>query len=216
MKKPRSKRRSASRATPTMGRQSIGPLFPNRALLDTLALLLLHQGQEFYQRQVAELIGAEVVQVQRALRRIESVGLVAKVRRGNRVYYMTDQSHPAFRDLKNLILRTVALGDVLRAAVEPLADQVDVAFLFGSFAAGTESPASDIDLFIVGDLSSREASRILGPVGRRLGRAVNSVIYSARELREKAIDRNRFIEGVIAGPKVWLIGNEDDLTKLVK
>ncbi|MFH1220361.1 MAG: nucleotidyltransferase domain-containing protein [Candidatus Eisenbacteria bacterium] len=196
-------------------RACITSIFPNRALLDILALFLLHQGEEFYQREIAERTGAAVIQVQRALRRIENAGLVTKVRRGNRVYYRAEHSNPVFEDLKNIILKTVALGDALRKAMMPLDEKIDMAFVFGSFAVGEESQSSDIDLLIVGTLSSREASRILGPAGRELGRAINPVIYPADELRKKAKAENRFIGTVIAGPKVWLIGNEDELRRLV-
>jgi len=196
-------------------RSSIASIFPNRALLDILALFLLHPGEEFYQREVAERTGTAVIQAQRALRRIEAAGLVGRVRRGNRVYYRAERSSPGFEDLKNLILKTVALGDVLRNAVVPLEGKIDVAFVFGSFAAGKESPSSDIDLLIVGTLSSREASRVLGPVGRGLGRALNALVYPADELRRKVKADNRFVDAVITGPKIWLSGNEDELRRLV-
>ena len=37
----------------------------------------------------------------------------------------------------------------VRAALEPVADRVRVAFIYGSFARGEETPESDIDLFII-------------------------------------------------------------------
>ena len=215
MKRGGSKNRGR-RQTERLPRKSpIRSIFPNQTLLDTLSLLLLHTGEEFYQREIAERIDRTVIEVQRALRRIESAGLVTKSRRGNRVYYLVNREHPAFSDLKSLLLKTSALGDALRRALVAVEGKIAAAFIFGSFAAGTESPASDIDLLIVGTLTSREASGVLGDLGRKLGREFNPIVYTVEELRSRVKRESRFIEEVIGGPKIWLIGDQDELERLV-
>ncbi len=205
--------KSPSQGTPK--RSSIESMFPNRALLDTLSLLLLHPGEEFYQREIAERIGRTVLEVQRALKRAESAAIVTKSRRGNRVYYTANRNHPAFGDLKNLLLKTSALGDALRGALAAIESRIVVAFIFGSFAVGTESPSSDIDLLVVGTLSSREASHILGALGRKLGREFNPLVYTPEDVRSGMKRGSRFIQEVVTGPKIWLVGNEDELERLV-
>lgn len=215
MKTGSSKREGAGQTEARRGKSSIESIFPNQALLDALSLLLLHSGEEFYQREIAERTGRTVVEVQRALRRIESAGLVTSLRRGNRVYYLANHRHPAFGDLKSLLLKTSALGDTLRDTLVALEGKIAAAFIFGSFAAGTESPTSDIDLLVVGDLSSREASGLLGSLARKLGREFNPIVYTAEELRKRVKRKSRFIQEVIRGPKIWLIGDEDELEGLV-
>jgi predicted nucleotidyltransferase len=193
---------------------SLAELFPNPALVKVLSLFLLHPEEEFYQRGIAESTGNALLQVQRALKRIERTGLVTKTKRGNMVYYKAERMHPAFEDLKRVFLKTVALGDVLREALTPLADKVKLAFIFGSLAQGRETAQSDIDLFLVGKISLREASKILGPVTSELGREFNPVVYPPGEFKKKAREKHHFINEVISGPKIWLIGNEIELEKL--
>jgi predicted nucleotidyltransferase len=181
-----------------------------------LSLFLLHPEEEFYQRGVAETTGSALLEVQRALKRIERTGLVTKTRRGNMIYYKAERLHPAFEDLKRVFLKTVALGDLLREALAPLADRVKLAFIFGSLAQGRENAQSDIDLFLVGELSLRETTKILGPVTSELAREFNPVVYSSEEFKKKARENHHFITEVIKGPKIWLIGNEDELAKLAE
>ncbi len=194
---------------------SMARLFPNPALLDVLGLLLLHPDREFYQREIADRVGTTVLQAQRALKRIEDAGLLERTRRGNRAYYSARRQHPAYEDLRRMLMKTVALGDELRQALLPLGSSVRLAFVYGSAAAGTGVVASDIDLFIVGQLSSREAARLLGPLGRQLNREFNPTIYPEKEFRAKARGKNVFIREVMAKPKIWLIGNDHDLAALV-
>jgi predicted nucleotidyltransferase len=195
---------------------TLAELFPNPALVEVLSLFLLHPEKELYQRGIAEATGNVLRQVQRALQRIERAGLVTKTRRGNMVYYKAERMHPAFEDLKRVFLKTVALGDMLRDALEPLGDSVKLAFIFGSLAQGTETAQSDIDLFLVGELSLRETTKILGPVTSDLGREFNPVVYPPNEFKKKAQENHHFITEVIKGPKIWLIGNEEELAKLAE
>jgi predicted nucleotidyltransferase len=181
-----------------------------------LTLLILHPDEELYQRAIAIRTGSGLLQAQRALRRVEAAGLVTRTNRGNRAYYRVRREHPAFEDLKRLLLRTVALGDALREALAPLRGRLRIAFVYGSVARGAETPTSDIDLFAVGETSLRTASRVLGPAGRRLDREFNPVIYTPQELRARARARDPFVEEVIAGPKIWLIGSKDELARLVE
>jgi len=206
--RPLRARRTGGRRPPVSG---LAALFPNRTLVNVLTLLVLHPEEEFYQRAISARTGSGLLQAQRALRRVEAAGLVTKSNRGNRAYYSVCREHPAFEDLKRLLLRTVALGDALRDALVPLEGKLSVAFVYGSVARGEESQTSDIDLFAVGDISLRMASRVLGPAGRRLGREFNPILYSARELRARMRSGERFLADVLTGPKIWLIGNDDVL-----
>ena len=195
---------------------SITALFPNPTLLDVLSLLMLHPDSSFYQREISERVSSSLLQAQRALRRIESAGLVVKQRRGNRIYYSADHRHPAFKDFRKLLLKTVALGDYLRDALSGIDGKIQLAFVFGSIAAGSESAVSDIDLFVVGDVSSRQISATLGPLGKKLGREFNAVQYTEKELRKKVRSGNHFIKELLPTSKIWLLGSEDEFAKMVE
>jgi len=198
----------------SVGTHSLARLFPNRAVLDVLALILLNPDRQFYQREVAERTEATVLQVQRALRRIEDAGLVEKIRRGNHVYYSARRDHPVHEELKRMLIKTVSLGDRLREGLRPYGDSIRLAFVYGSIAAGTDTAASDVDLLIVGDLPARKAAGILGPLGRELNREFNPIVYPVEEFRSKAQRDNRFIREIVSGPKIWLIGSDDELEAL--
>lgn len=127
------------------------------------------------------------------------------------MYYSANRGHPVYNELKSLLLKTVALGDRLRTGLEGAKSKIRLAFVFGSIASGTEAATSDIDMFVVGSIGSRNLSAILGPLGRELGRELNTALYTQEEFRGKLNAGNHFIREVLAGPKIWLIGSQDDL-----
>ncbi len=91
---------------------SLAKLFPNAAVVQVLAVLLLHPKQQFYQREIAGKIPCTLLQVQRALKRIEAAGLVERAREGNRTYYVVSRKHPAYADLKRVLIKTGVSADL--------------------------------------------------------------------------------------------------------
>jgi hypothetical protein len=61
------------------------------------------------------------------------------------------------------------------------------------------------------ELTYAEAFEALEPVRSRLGRSINPTVYTHRELAKRIKEGNAFVKRVLAQPKVWLIGSEDDL-----
>jgi predicted nucleotidyltransferase len=194
---------------------SLVSLFPSPALIEVLSLFVLHPDSEFYQREIAKKTGRSQLQVQRAVKRIEDAGLVIKERSGNRVYYRADTEHPALQDLARVLLKTAALGDRLRKSLQPLRDRIDVAFVFGSIAAGEETSTSDVDMLVVGEVRLRETTDALGAAETELGRELNPVVYSTDEFQRKAIEKHHFVLELIDSPKIWLVGDDDHLGELV-
>ena len=115
-----------------------------------------------------------------------------------------------------MVLKTAGVADALRQSLQPLADRIALAFLFGSVAAGREVAQSDINLFVAGDVSLSELVEVLSPLQNRLGREVNPVVYPVKELRDKLAHGHHFVRSVFEGPKVLLIGSPRELERLAQ
>ncbi|MGQ0569338.1 MAG: nucleotidyltransferase domain-containing protein [Armatimonadota bacterium] len=220
---PRTKRRRSpaarstnriGRSTKAIGEKGWGELFASDTLVALLKVFLLNPENAYYQRELAAAAGTGLFAVQHELARLERLGLVVKTPRGNRVYYRTARGHPAFEDLKRVVVKTFGLGDGLKDALTSLKARVHVAFVYGSYATGQEALESDIDLLLIGSLTSREAASLLGPIGREVGREFNAVVYSPDEFARKCREGQHFIAEVLKGPKTFLIGNQDELARL--
>jgi len=103
---------------------------------------------------------------------------------------------------------------VLRDALLPLGKKVALAFVFGSVAAGSERPGSDVDLMVLGTASFADLARALAPAQEVLGREVNPTVMAPREFARKLAANDGFALSVAKGPRIWLIGGEDDFAEL--
>lgn len=195
---------------------SILKLFANPTLAEILSLFLLNPEDEFYQSDIARKTDKALMQVQRALKTLKEIGLISSAHSGRMIYYRIVKDHPAFEDLKNLFLKTIALGEGIRRSLLPFQNKVCLAFIFGSVASSNESAISDIDLFVIADLTLRELSKALAPLSRGLHRELNPVIFDKKEFQKRISTKDHFLIKVLSSPKIWIIGNDNDLKHLVK
>lgn len=154
--------------------------------------------------------------LQRELARLEHLGLVRRQPDGRLVRYHRQTDHPGWQAIRALVAAFADPVDVIRAAIASVPG-VDAAFVYGSYALGTDvHPSSDVDIMVVGervdedDTRSSLAACALGAAGL-VGREVNLVRYTPRRLRDRYTRRRPFVLGVLEGPKRWLRGNESAL-----
>jgi len=181
-----------------------------------LALLYSHSDESFYLRQIVRTAGVGLGAVQRELKKLSAVGIIRRKERGRQVYYQANPECPVYAELKNLVIKTVGVGDVLKAALVPLADRIRVAFLFGSLVRGGERSSSDVDVMVVGDVTFAEVVSVLGRVQETIQREVNPIIYPPEEFQSKLAADHHFLKKAMEGTKLFLIGDDDELAKLVE
>ena len=177
-----------------------------------LGLLFGQPDRSFYATELIGLVGAGSGAVQRELARLEQSGLVTARRLGTQKHYQANPDSPLFDELCGIARKTVGLAEPLREALTSLARKIAAAFVYGSIAKRQDTAASDIDLMVVSDsLTYADVFAALEPVQAKLGRTVNPTVYSRKELSQRLKKRNAFVTRVLAQPKVWVIGSENDL-----
>lgn len=187
-------------------------LFASVGVRRVLSLFVLQPERVFYQREVARSADVPLRSAQLALARLVGLGLVAAERSGNRMYYSALRSS-AFDSLREWAIPEVALVPLLREALEPLGDAIEMAFVYGSTASGQDTATSDIDLMIVGEVDTYALYDALQGLYERFGRVVNVTHYDAAEFREKLATGSHFITTVMQAPVLWVLG-EDRLSRV--
>jgi len=190
-------------------------LFSSKARIEILKLFLFNPENSFYQRQIATLTNQSIRGVQREVEKLKKIGLIEESLEGNRKYYKINKSCPVFEDLKKIFFKTAGIGKVLKKDLEKSND-IKIAFIYGSYARGEENLLSDIDLFVIGEITSKKISKILAKPKRELGREINYTVYSAPEYRKRIMKRDHFVNAVLKKEKIFIIGDEDELKKIIK
>jgi uncharacterized protein len=179
-----------------------------------LALLYGWTDKAFYVRQIARHLHASPGAVRRELEKLAAVDLIVRTCLGNQVFYQVNRHHPVFSEMRALVNKTVGIFNTLRAAIDPLGDQVRVAFVYGSIARQEEKADSDIDLMIIGDIELDDVLARFPEAESAVGRPINPTVYSIHEFKRKLEDGNHFLNAVINDKKVFLFGTEDEFREM--
>ncbi len=177
-----------------------------------LGLLFGQPERSFFATELIGLAGSGSGAVQRELQRLAESGLVTITRIGNQKHYQANRAAPIFKELHSIAVKMLGPADVLRDALSPLAERVHAAWLYGSLAKGSDRAQSDIDVLIVSDdLTLEKVYSALAVAEKRLGRKVSPTLYTLKEFERRRAARNPFLTKVLAGERIPLIGNGDDL-----
>lgn len=199
--------------TPTPNEPALAALF-GKSRRAVLALLLGRPDESFYVREVVRAAGVGQGTVQRELEQLTRAGIVRRFTRGRQVYFQADADCPIFPELRGIVWKTVGLVDVLRKALDPLARQITLAFVYGSVARGEQRPGSDIDLCVIAKMSFAELVNALAPAQKTLAREINPTVYPANEFRRKLASNHHFISRIAEGPKLFIVGDEREFARL--
>jgi len=181
-----------------------------------LSLLYSHIEDAFYLRQIVRTAGAGLGAVQRELKQLSDAGIIQRFVRGHQVYYQANPRCPIFAELKNLVVKTIGVGAALQAALAPLADRIDLAVIYGSIARSEEHRESDVDVLVVGKVTFAEVVSSFSEVQKTIGREINPTVYPLSEFRSKLAAGHHFLNTVLRGPMLFLIGEKRDLAGLAK
>lgn len=186
-------------------------LFP-KVRQRVLGVLYGNPGRSFYANEVIALAQSGTGAVQRELAALSESGLLVVNKQGNQKHYQANAAAPVYEELRGLVLKTMGLSDVLRAALAPMAAQIDLAFVYGSVARQQDTAQSDIDVLIVSpSLGYADVFGALESATTKLGRTVNPTLYTPADVAKRIAKDNAFVTRVMKQPKIWLIGTEEQL-----
>jgi len=181
---------------------------------EVLVATVLRPEREWYLSDLASHLGVGPSSLQRILAKLIRSGILSRRRDGNRIYYRLDPVCPIRAELTQILTKTAGIAEPIRAALAPFAEEIRVAFIHGSVAEGPERSESDVDIIVVGDVNAVELTGAFVPLHDRLGREVNFTRYTEKEFATKVGAKNHFLLAVLKKPRIFLIGDEDELDEI--
>jgi len=165
-----------------------------------LRFLVLHPDQSFYEREIGRKTGLSPSSAHYALVRLYRASLINRKQNGRMYFYSIDKTNPYLKEFK--VLANLLLIEPLVERLKRLSHKI---VLFGSWADGSDTEDSDIDLFIV----SSEKEKVLSVVNKfsystkLYNRKLQPIISSPEELLKKGKEERAFLEQVEKGKVLW-------------
>ncbi len=190
---------------------SLGDVLFTRTQQKVLELLYGRPDETFYLNEIVRLAAVGKGTIKRELGRMQASGLLTVERIGNQNHYQANKDCPIYTELMGIVRKTFGVADVIREALQPLDKQIELAFVYGSIAKGTDAKTSDIDLMLVGEgLLYGDVMELMVLLEESLQRPINPTIYTPADFTTKMKEGSSFLIRVMEQPKLMIKGVIDD------
>jgi predicted nucleotidyltransferase len=177
---------------------------------ELLRIFFTNPDKSFYMREIGRMLGKKPGTFQRSLNTLVEEGILGSEYRANARYFQANKSHPLYKELKSIIFKTSGVQGILRGGLKKIKG-IHIAFIYGSTAQGKASKLSDIDLCIVGNIQEDPLIKELERLEAQLQREINYNLYSRKLFQKEAVGGNAFLQEILTGKKIMLIGTADEL-----
>jgi predicted nucleotidyltransferase len=205
--------KSAKKAKVMSSRSSLEHLFKGRGLVLILKLLYLSPGDEFHVNEIARRTGLSAPHVATELKVLLQMGLVNRRDQGNLAIYASNKKNLIFEDLRRILLKYEMADEVISRELPQ--DKIKFALIYGSFAKGTETAASDIDLLVVGTISEDLLLKAVMRAQEKVGREINYILWSEADLARKSKEGIPLIRELAVTKLVMIAGGEAEFKRSI-
>ncbi len=188
---------------------ALSEILSSRSRAAVFRLLFSGIEKELHVREIQRRSTLNDSTIRQELKKLVRLDLVKGRKDSNRIYYRANKKNPLYRELRNLVIKTTGVADVLRGALRD--GRIHVAFVFGSIAGGEVSAGSDVDLFVIGEIGFRGLSELLSGVSEEIGREINPYVMNKDEYRKRVKSGEHFISHILKSPKIFIVGADHDL-----
>ncbi len=173
-------------------------------------LLFGVHSEELHTREIERRSGFATGPIQTELQKFRGLDLIRTRGDGKRLYCIANRENPLYWDIHSQVMKTTSMREIL---VHALLNRPDIhfAFVFGPAAHEGRRSRGGVDIVIIGNLGREVAARLLSKASRRIGGRIRPHVLGEKEFLKKKKDRDRFIHRVMAGPKLFVVGREEDL-----
>ena len=176
----------------------------SKIAINILGYFFINPSRFNYVNELAKILEADPGNLYRKLIEMEKEGILISEERGNQKYYGLNKKYPLLKELKRSYETKYGLVNLLKEKLSKL-ENLKEAYIFGSYAAGNFGQESDVDILLIGDHSPLEAKRTILPLQKVVGREINIIDISEKELKSRKKTNDDFIKDIFSKKIIKLI-----------
>jgi predicted nucleotidyltransferase len=189
-------------------------LFRSRTLISILKILFLNQNSEYPLHDIAFRAGTSPSTAFRELYKIQPLDIIIKIKREHIAYYKINKHGIIYNELKRIFLKFELTDEVIANVLKKF--NIKHALIYGSFARGTETETSDMDVLIIGNVDRDTISRSIFNLASKIGREINFILWTEEEFQEKIKQKISLLHNIKKDEIIMVKGDENEFKKSIK
>ncbi len=176
----------------------------SKIAVKTLRYFFINPGKKNYINELARILKADPGNLSRKLQELEREGILSSEFSGEQRYYFLNKKYSLLKEVKKAFELKYGLGDLIAKNLKKIKG-IKEAYIFGSYAKGDFEAGSDIDVLIVGEHSVMEATKVLQPAQKDIGREINVIDLTEKEFNERIKNKDEFITDIFNGKTIKIL-----------
>lgn len=169
---------------------------------------LLFKNSNTYLREISKELKISTSAVKREIENLALLGIIEI----NKNRIILNEKCLFLSDLKNIFIKTDFIIYPLKELISN--QKVKYAFIFGSFARGTYTLDSDVDLMVIGNLKLSEVYKSLKPLENKTNRDIVPVVWTIDNLKKEK--GSGFVKDIFTKSIIMIKGDENELRKIIE
>ncbi|MDY6987449.1 MAG: winged helix-turn-helix domain-containing protein [Thermodesulfobacteriota bacterium] len=153
-------------------------LIPSKTRIRLLVRFFFNPKSRSYLRELAKEFRVSTNSVRKELNQLTRTNLLKCERNGRHVFYMANDEHPLFPELRSMVGKVMGIDQVIDGIVSELGD-LHVAYLIGDYAEGKDTGI--IDLVLVGEVDKNHLNYLIERTEQYVKRKIRPLVLSHQE-----------------------------------
>lgn len=153
-------------------------LISSKTRIKLLLKFFLNSSTTAYLRSLESEFGESSNAIRMELNKMEEAGMLKSFMNGNKKMYQANEQYPLFREIHNILLKTIGIDQIIDKVINRLG-AVKQVFLVGEFAKGIDSPI--IDLLIIGEVDKQYLLELAEKAEELISRKIRYLVYGTEE-----------------------------------
>ncbi|MCX7928630.1 MAG: winged helix-turn-helix domain-containing protein [Patescibacteria group bacterium] len=189
----------------------LSDIITSKVRVKIIELLWSNVTEIYHVREIVRRVGEEINAVRRELKNLEDGGLLKKEQRGNRLYYWARPEYPFFGEILAIIAKTTGLGKEIIVNKSKLGKILFVMFSGRFVRRKPRKHDDDVDILVVGEVVLAELAQLIRKEESKRSQEINYTVMGRDEFDFRKKRRDPFLQGILLGSRVMIIGDEEDL-----
>jgi predicted transcriptional regulator len=156
-------------------------LISSKTRIKLLVRFFFNPETRSYLRELSKEFSVSTNSVREELNQLRKTNLLKSQKDGRQVFYMANEEHPLFKELKSMVGKVMGIDQVIDGIVNRLGD-LEKAYLIDDYAEGKDTGI--IDLILVGNIDQYHLSDLSRKTERYIKRKIRSLVVSRNEYKE--------------------------------
>ena len=153
-------------------------LISSKTRIKLLVRFFFNPKMRSYLRELAKEFGVSTNSVREELNQLTRTKLLKSEKNGRQVFYMANEDHPLFPELKSMVSKVMGIDQVIDGIVNQLGD-IEKAYLIDDYAEGRDTGI--IDLVLVGKVDQGHLNYLVERTEHYIKRKIRCLVLNSQE-----------------------------------